>query len=77
MFESNILPHNKADFIETLAERVNHVGENLGLPAAEKPDHRHRLLRARCEWPSSRRAAKQRDELAAPHVEHGLPPAQE
>src|SRR5262245_7637547 len=38
---------------------------------AEKTDHRHRrLLRARREWPHCRRAAEQRDELAAPH---GLP----
>jgi hypothetical protein len=34
----------------------------------EKPDHRHRLLRARRERPRSRRAAQKRDELAAPHV---------
>ena len=39
-----------------------------GRPAAEKPDHRHRrLLRARRERPRRRRAAEQRDELAAPH----------
>ena len=35
---------------------------------AEKPDHRHRLLlRARRERPRRRRAAEQRDELAALH----------
>jgi hypothetical protein len=34
----------------------------------EKPDHRHRrLLRARHERPSCRRAAEQRDELAPSH----------
>src|SRR5262249_24369274 len=37
-------------------------------PAAEEPDHRHRrLLRARRERPRGRRAAEQRDELAAVH----------
>ena len=31
----------------------------------KKPDHRHRLLRAHRERPSCRRAAEQRDKLAA------------
>src|SRR5262245_48087539 len=35
--------------------------------ALEEADHRHRWLRARRERPRLRRAAKQRDELAAPH----------
>src|SRR5207245_5792203 len=34
MFESNILAHNVAGFIEALAECINHVRENLRLPAA-------------------------------------------
>ena len=33
-----------------------------------------RLLGARLERPCDRRAAEQRDELAAPHVEHSLRP---
>ena len=33
------------------------------------------LLRARRQRPCSRRSAEQRDELAPPHVGHGLPPA--
>jgi hypothetical protein len=43
--------------------------ESVGFPgpAAEEPDHRHRLLqRSRRERPR-RRAAEQRDELAAFH----------
>jgi hypothetical protein len=32
--ESNVLAHNVAGFIEALAECINHVRENLGLPAA-------------------------------------------
>ena len=39
--------------------------------AVEKPDHRHRrLLRARRERPRRRRAAEQRDELAALSFDH-------
>jgi hypothetical protein len=45
------------------------------------PRHEHanvpqtfRLLRARRERPTSRRAAEQRDELASLYVEHGLLP---
>jgi hypothetical protein len=34
MFESNVLPHNVAGFIEALPECINHVRENLRLPAA-------------------------------------------
>ncbi len=36
------------------------------------PQHR-RLLRERRERPRGRRAAEQRDEIAASHVGHGLP----
>ena len=45
--------------------------------AAEEPDHRHRrLLRARRERPRGRRAAEQRDELAASDEScHLIPPA--
>jgi hypothetical protein len=46
----------------------------VGQSGAEKADHRHcRLLRARRERPCYRRTAKQRDQLAPPHVEHGAP----
>jgi hypothetical protein len=49
---------------QTVRERVRRCG-------FEEPDHRHRrLLRARRERPSSCRAAKQRDELAAIHFGH-------
>jgi hypothetical protein len=38
----------------------------LGRPTADEADHRHRLLlRARRDRPRSRRAAQQRDKLAA------------
>jgi hypothetical protein len=46
------------------------------LPAVQASDHRHcRLLRARRERPRRRSTAReQRNELASPEVEHGLPP---
>jgi hypothetical protein len=36
--------------------------------AAEEPDHRHRLLRARSEWPCDCCAAEKSDELATFHI---------
>ena len=43
---------------------------SLRRPAtSEGRSRRERLLRARCERPSRRRASEQRDELAPPHVE--------
>jgi hypothetical protein len=41
------------------------------------PPHPLGLLRSSRQRPCNRRAAKQCDELAPPHVEHGLPPAPE
>src|SRR6476469_2680855 len=44
-------------------------------PAAHKPADRHRgLLRPRRNRPRGRGATEQRDELAPPHVEHGVSP---
>ena len=37
--------------------------------------HALALLRARRERPRNRRAAEQREELAAPHIEHGVLPS--
>src|SRR5262249_6303340 len=54
-----------AGFVEASPDRVERAGFTIG--AAEQPDHRHRpLLRSRGERPR-RRAAEQRDELAAFH----------
>jgi hypothetical protein len=54
-------------------EKSDHEGlVRIELATAEEPNYRNRrLLRARRERPRSRRAAEQRDELAAPHVHHG------
>src|SRR5215831_13568656 len=66
--DQQILSLDKSGFTQAAAERRDHVGRLAGRAAAEKPDHGHRrLLRARRERPGSRRAAKQRDELAALH----------
>jgi Arm DNA-binding domain len=54
-----------AGFIYGLAKRGILERGIIGRPAAKEPDHRHRrLLCARRERPSGRRAAEQRDELA-------------
>src|SRR5262249_36980743 len=63
--------------LESLPERANLrlcVGVDLGEPRQHSnPPHPFRLLRARHERPRGRRAAEQRDELAASHV--WCPPA--
>jgi transposase len=51
---------------ETLAEVLIEARQSIRRPAIDEPDHRHRRrLRARHNRPRSRRAAEQRDELAA------------
>src|SRR5262249_19600907 len=63
-----------AALFQPLAE--GHYAGILGLArlASEPSDYRHRgLLRPRRERPCRRRAAEQRDEMAASCVEHGLP----
>src|SRR4029077_18360968 len=68
VFDCDILALYEARFLQALAERGHEVRRVGGRRAADKPDHWHRrLLRARRKWPSSSRAAEQRDELAPPH----------
>src|SRR5262249_10912572 len=57
---------DKACLLQAFAERRHQVpGVGKGL-AAEETDHRHRrLLRARAERPTGRRAGEERDERAA------------
>jgi hypothetical protein len=72
--ECHVLALNKADFFEAFAECGRHVRKWPWRPTAEESNHRDsRLLRADREWPRGRRAAKQCDELAPSHLEHGLP----
>src|SRR5262249_30903589 len=63
-----VLALHIADVFEAQAECAQTVGHRVRRSGVEQPNHRHRrLLRARRERPR-RRAAEQRDELAAPHV---------
>ena len=75
VLDRHVLAFDVAGFVEAFAERGHKARGGIGRPASDKPDHRQRrLLRARRERPSRRRAAEKRDELASPHVR---PQAQE
>src|SRR5215813_7276092 len=68
VFDRDILPLDIAGFLKTFTEGGHKERVSSGRSAAEESDHRHRrLLRARRERPHDRRAAEQRDELAALH----------
>src|SRR5260370_30075483 len=69
ILDRQILALDVAGFTKTLAECGQIACTIDRRPrATEEPDHRHRgLLRPRRKRPRSRRAAEQRDELAAPH----------
>src|SRR5262249_61314929 len=63
----DVLDLNKAGLLQALAQPAHALRERVRRCGVEKPDHRHRrLLRPRRER-QRRRAAEQRDELAAPH----------
>jgi hypothetical protein len=55
------------------------LAEKLGMPLENcwLATHTLGLLRARLDGPRNCRAAENPDDLAPPHVEHGLPPAWE
>src|SRR5262249_52275789 len=68
IFDRDVLALDVPGFGKTPAERIQEMPTRSELQGAEKSDHRHRrLLRTRRERPTGRRAAEQRDELAAPH----------
>ena len=56
---------DEADFGEAAPKCVHVFRPFHRRHAVEDPDHRHRLLRARRERPRYRRAAEERDEMAA------------
>jgi hypothetical protein len=66
---------DESGLVQALPERTNKVRGAGRHRSAEKTDHR--LLRTRRERPRHRRAADERDELAAPHVGHWSSSAQE
>jgi hypothetical protein len=63
IFDGQVLALNKARVFQALAEGTQAVVRGVKRCGVKKPDHRHRLLRARRERPRRRRAAEQRDEL--------------
>jgi len=69
VFDGDILALDVAGIVQTLAEGGQTEIVGLWGPGAEKADHRLRLLRAGRARPSDRRAADQRDELAAQHAQ--------
>src|SRR5215471_15329518 len=64
----HVLAFDWAGFVEAFAEGGDIARVGIGRPVSDKPDHRHRgLLRACRKRPRRRRAADERDELAAFH----------
>src|SRR6516165_829080 len=55
-------------FAQALAERDQELCIRIRRPDAEESDYRHRRLLRSCRERPSRRAAEQRDELAAFHL---------
>ena len=75
IFDRDVLAFDIASFFQTPMERGKKVRVVIGRPTAEEPDHRHRRLLRPCRERPRRRAAEQRDERAAPHIEHGVLPS--
>src|SRR5262245_42867903 len=68
VFDQDVLALDEACFLQTLAERGDQVREVGERAVPQETNNRHgRLLRARRARPRSRRAADERDELAALH----------
>src|SRR5262249_38685544 len=67
VIDSHVAALNITSFAQALPECGHQMCNTFGPGGGEEPDHRHRrLLRARRERPR-RRAAEQRDEVAAVH----------
>ena len=64
ILDADALVLGEARFTQTLPKRRQRFRAARGREAAEQPDDRQPLLRARRERPCNRRAAEQRDELA-------------
>jgi hypothetical protein len=68
VFDRGVLALDEACFRKAPAERGNEMRESIRVSTAQKPNHRHcRLLRT-CRDRPGRRAAEERDEVAAVHV---------
>src|SRR6516164_6061871 len=68
VLDRRVLALDVAGFVESFTERSDLAQRGVRRPAADEADDRQRrLLRARRERPRCRRAAEERDELAASH----------
>ena len=67
VLDHHVLAFDVAGVVEAFAGRSDIAYGVLGRPAVDEADYRRRLLRAYRERPCDRRAAEQRDELAARH----------
>src|SRR5689334_20816439 len=66
VFDRDIVPFRVAGLAQAAAKSLSEIGSVILAQACQKSDHRHRrLLRPSYDRPR-RRAAEQRDELAAP-----------
>ena len=61
VLDHDILTVDKVCFFQPLAQRGQKVRGVSESSASKETDHRNRLLRPRREWPSSSRAAEQRE----------------
>jgi hypothetical protein len=66
VLDRHVLAFDVAGFVEAFAESGPKAGGFIGRPTADKPDHRHRLLRWRSQLPR-RRAAEKHHEAEAGH----------
>src|SRR5262249_47371414 len=70
IFDRNVATLDEAGFAQALTKAGNEMDARFERAIMEKPHHWHgRLLRARRYWPRCR-AAKKRNEIAPPQVEH-------
>jgi hypothetical protein len=75
-FDCHIAAPDETSFAQTLVERAQIVRHFVGRSDAEKPCDRHRRLLRPCRERPRRRAAEQRDEIAASDEScHLIPPA--
>jgi hypothetical protein len=58
LLDRDVLSFDEPGLLQALAQRIHQMRERRGRRAAEKPDHRHRLLRARRNRPRGCRAAE-------------------
>jgi hypothetical protein len=69
IYDRDVFALDIAGVLQATVKSAQTVREQFRRYDIEKPNHRHsRLLRARRQRPSGRRAAEKRDELAPPHV---------